>query len=204
MLKDDMDSMKQQIIGADWRRFNMSKEEKRRLRVLNIYDHNASMRLDKEHEAERLANVYKETNKEHEEWRALVQHPKNEKGKRAAVVIIQKYTHKWMARRAYLKLLSVTTFIQYCCRQLRVRKELQRIQQEAKELSIKPVSDSRMNHLEERGNDTIQIRSDSDFIIKFSIVQFYTFKHNFKSDRWIELKLDLKIPEVLVYVGVKC
>jgi hypothetical protein len=50
MLKDDMDSMKQQIIGADWRRFNMSKEEKQRLRVLNIYDHNASIRLDKEHE----------------------------------------------------------------------------------------------------------------------------------------------------------
>jgi hypothetical protein len=65
--------MKQQIIGVDWRRFNMSKEEKRRLRVLNIYDHNASMRLDKEREAKRLAKVYKETNKEHEEWRASVQ-----------------------------------------------------------------------------------------------------------------------------------
>jgi hypothetical protein len=49
-LKDDMDSMNQQIIGANRRRFNMSKEEKQRLRVLNIYDHNASIRLDKEHE----------------------------------------------------------------------------------------------------------------------------------------------------------
>jgi hypothetical protein len=29
----------------------MSKEEKQRLRVLNIYDHNASMRLDKKREA---------------------------------------------------------------------------------------------------------------------------------------------------------
>jgi hypothetical protein len=67
-----VDLMKQQIIGVDWRRFNMSKEEKRRLRVLNIYDHNASMRLDKEREAERLAKVYKETNKECKEWRALV------------------------------------------------------------------------------------------------------------------------------------
>jgi hypothetical protein len=28
--------------------------------------------LDKEREAERLAKVYKETNKEREEWRALV------------------------------------------------------------------------------------------------------------------------------------
>ena len=44
----------------------MSKEEKQRLRVSNIYDHNASIRLDKEREVERLAKVYKETNKEHE------------------------------------------------------------------------------------------------------------------------------------------
>jgi esterase/lipase len=43
-LKDYMDSMKQHISGADRRRFNMSKEEKQRLRVSNIYDHNASMR----------------------------------------------------------------------------------------------------------------------------------------------------------------
>jgi len=44
----------------------MSKEEKQRLWVLNIYDHNASMRLEKEREAERLVKVYKETNKERE------------------------------------------------------------------------------------------------------------------------------------------
>jgi hypothetical protein len=42
-------------------------------------------------------------------------------------VIIQKYTRNWMARRAYLKLLSVTTFIPCCCRQLRARKDLQRL-----------------------------------------------------------------------------
>jgi hypothetical protein len=71
------------------------------------------------------------------------------------VVIIQKYTRNWMAIRAYLKLLAATTFIQCCCRQLRARKELQRLQQEAKELSIKLVDDSRTNHLEKRGNDTI-------------------------------------------------
>jgi hypothetical protein len=63
-LKDDMDSMKQQISRVDRRRFNMSKEDKRRLRVSNIYDHNASMKLDKEREAKRLARVYEETNKE--------------------------------------------------------------------------------------------------------------------------------------------
>jgi hypothetical protein len=50
----------------------MRKEEKWRLRVLNIYYYNASMRLDKEREVERLAKVYKETNKERKEWRALV------------------------------------------------------------------------------------------------------------------------------------
>jgi len=45
----------------------MSKEKKLRLQVSNIYDHNAFMMLDKEHEAERIAKVYKETNKKHEE-----------------------------------------------------------------------------------------------------------------------------------------
>jgi hypothetical protein len=47
--------------------YNISKEKKPRLRVSNIYDHNASMMLDKEHEVERIAKVYKETNKKHEE-----------------------------------------------------------------------------------------------------------------------------------------
>jgi len=52
------------------------------------------MRLDKEHEAERLAKIYKETNEEREEWRASVQRQKDEKQKRAVVVIIQKYICK--------------------------------------------------------------------------------------------------------------
>jgi hypothetical protein len=47
------------IGGADRRRFTMSKEEKLRFRVSNIYAHNAFMMLDKEREAERLAKVYK-------------------------------------------------------------------------------------------------------------------------------------------------
>jgi hypothetical protein len=70
-------------------------------------------------------------------------------------------------------------------------------------LSIKPIGDSRINHIEERRNDSIQVRSDLDFIVKFFIVQFYAFEHNSKSNRWIELKLDLMISEVLFYVGVK-
>ena len=36
------------------------------------------MRLDKEPEVEQLAKVYKETNKEREEWRALIQNQKHE------------------------------------------------------------------------------------------------------------------------------
>jgi hypothetical protein len=55
--------MSQQISGVDWRRFTMIKEEKPRLRVSNIYAHNAFMMLDKERGAERLTKVYKETNK---------------------------------------------------------------------------------------------------------------------------------------------
>jgi hypothetical protein len=83
--------------------------------------------LDKERETERLAKVYKETNKEREEWRVSVQRQKDKKQKRIAVVIIEKYIRKWKARRAYLKLLSATMFIQCCGKQVRARKELQRL-----------------------------------------------------------------------------
>ena len=37
------------------------------------------MMLDKERGVERLANVYKKTNKKREEWRASVQHQKDKK-----------------------------------------------------------------------------------------------------------------------------
>jgi hypothetical protein len=52
-------------------------------------------------------------------------------------------------------------------------KELQGLQKEAKTLSLISVNDSRMNHLEERGNDTIQAikkQSDSDSDIKCTTV----------------------------------
>jgi len=49
---------------------------------------------------------------------------------------------------------------------LLARKELQRLQKEAKEFSIQIIGDSRTNHLEERGNDTIQEMSNSDFDVK--------------------------------------
>jgi hypothetical protein len=43
------------------------------------------------------------------------------------------------------------TFIQSCWQRLLARKELQRLQKEAKELSIQLIGDSRTNHLEESG-----------------------------------------------------
>jgi myosin heavy subunit len=147
--------------------------------------------LDKERVVEQLAKVYKETNKECEEWRASVQRQRNKKQKRVTMVIIQKYTHKWMTRRVYLKLLSTTIFIQCCCRQLRARKELQRLKQEAKVLCIKPIGDFRMNLIEERGNDTIwamkkQLNSDSD--VNYTTIQFHSNRYNSQSDHWIGLK----------------
>jgi hypothetical protein len=45
-----------------------------------------------------------------------------------------------MARHAYLKLLSATTFTQCCWMQECASQELQRLQQEANELFIKTIS----------------------------------------------------------------
>jgi hypothetical protein len=61
------------------------------------------MRLDKECEDERIAKIYKETNKEREEGRASVQHQKDEKLKNAVVIIFQKYIYSQvqMVRRAF-------------------------------------------------------------------------------------------------------
>ena len=73
------------------------------------------------------------------------------------------------------------------------KKRTPKVSTRGKELSIKPVGDSRMNYLEERGNDMIQARSNSDCGIKIPTVQFYTIEHNSKSHRWIELKLYQKI-----------
>ena len=81
----------------------------------------------------------------------------------------------------------VATFIQSCWRRLLARKELQRLQKEAKEFSIQLVGDLRMNHLEERGNDMIQARLNSDFDVKCATMQFYGNSHNSQFDCWIEL-----------------
>jgi len=121
------------------------------------------------------------------------------------VVVIQKYTCKWMARHVYFKLLSATIFIQ-CYRQLRAKKELQRLKQKAKELSIKPVGDSRTNHIEEKGNDTtwaMKKQSDSDSNVKYVIVQFYNNSHNSQSERWIGLKLYVESLDMFSYHELK-
>ncbi|KAG5235240.1 hypothetical protein IMY05_011G0062900 [Salix suchowensis] len=44
-------------------------------------------------------------------WEKELQCQKNERRGRAVVLIIQKHKHKWLLQRAYLKILSVTTFI---------------------------------------------------------------------------------------------
>ena len=67
-----------------------------------------------------------------------------------------------------------------------------RIKQEAND-PTNPIQDSRVNLLEEGGNDivqpcdTTQARSSLDFSVKFSTVQFYAIKHNSKSNCWIML-----------------
>jgi 4-alpha-glucanotransferase len=62
------------------------------------------------------------------------------------------------------------TFIQSYWQRLLARKQLQQVQKEAKEFSIKLVGDSRMKYLEERGNDTIQEWSNSDFDVKCATI----------------------------------
>jgi len=83
------------------------------------------------------------------------------------------------------------------------KKKLQRLQKEAKELSIQVVGDSTTNHLEERGNDTIQARSNSDFDVKYATIQFYSNNHNSQSDRWIVLKVFIESPDIFSYLGLK-
>jgi hypothetical protein len=83
------------------------------------------------------------------------------------------------------------------------RKELQRLQNEVKELSIQLIGDSRMNHLEEKGNDTIQTRSNSDFDVKCAIILFYGNNHISQSNSWIALKFYVGSPDMLYYLGLK-
>jgi hypothetical protein len=98
---------------------------------------------------------------------------------------------------------TAATFIQSCWRRLLARKELQRLRKKAMELSIKLVGDSRTNHLEERGNDTIQERSNSDFDVKCAAIQFYGNSHNSQSDRRIKLTFYVESLDMFSYLGLK-
>jgi len=98
---------------------------------------------------------------------------------------------------------TAATFIQSYWRWLLARKELQRLQKEATELSIQLVGDSRMNHLEKRGNNMIQIRSNSDFNVKSATIQFYGNNHNSQFDWLIGLKFYVESSDMFSYLGLK-
>ena len=79
---------------------------------------------------------------------------------------LQKESRKYAAMMIYeieRLLLSSKVVGDDCWRRLLARKELQRLQKKAKELSIQLLGDSRTNHLEERGNDT-----DANLVITWS------------------------------------
>jgi len=51
-------------------------------------------------------------------WEKEEQRKKKERRRRVIVVIIQKHVRKWLVRRAHLKFMAVTTFIQCCWKKL--------------------------------------------------------------------------------------
>jgi hypothetical protein len=85
--------------------------------------------------------------------------------------------------------------------------EFWRLKQEANEVATNPIQDTMTNLFDESGNNTVQpcdtnqARSDSDFGIKFSTVQFYAIEHNSKSKRWIELKFTRRFQRYLSILG---
>ena len=122
------------------------------------------------------------------------------------MVIIQKYVRKWLVQRAYLKFLSVIISIQCCWRKVLAIRGFRRLKQEATEVTIDVIQDSRANLLEEGGNDTVQpcdttqVRSDSDFGVKSATVQVYGNNRNSQSDRWIKLIFYVDSPNIFYYL----
>jgi hypothetical protein len=70
-------------------------------------------------------------------------------------------------------------------------------------LSIQLIGDLRMNHLETRGNGTIQERSNSDFDVKCVTIQVYSNSHNSQSNHWIKLTFYVESPDMVSYIGLK-
>jgi hypothetical protein len=48
----------------------------------------------------------------------------------------------------------------------------------------------------------IQEMSNSDSDVKYATIQFYGNSHNSQSDRWIELKVYVKSPDMFSYLGL--
>jgi hypothetical protein len=85
------------------------------------------------------------------------------------------------------------------------KKNFKDLKKKATTLSIIPVNDLRMIHLEERWNDMIRAtkkQSDSDSDVKCAIVQFHNNNHRFQFDCWIELKFNMGSPDMFSYLGL--
>jgi hypothetical protein len=68
-------------------------------------------------------------------------------------------------RNDYRRKKKAATFIQSSWRRLLAKKEFYRLQKKDQNLSIILVNDSRMNHLEERRNDTIRAMKNNQIRI---------------------------------------
>jgi hypothetical protein len=85
------------------------------------------------------------------------------------------------------------------------KKRTPKASKKAKTFSLIPINDSRMNHLEERGNDTNQAmekQSDSDYDVKYTTVKFNDKSRNSKSDHWIGMKFYVGSPDMISYLGL--
>ena len=125
------------------------------------------------------------------------------------MLIIQKYVRKWLVQRAYLKFLPVTASIRCCWRKVLAIRGFRRLKQEATEVTINAIQDSRANFLGEGGSDTVQpydmtqVGSDSDFGVKSATVQVYGNNHNSQSGRWIGLIFYVDSSDISYYLGLK-
>jgi len=51
--------------------------------------------------------------------------------------------------------------------------------------------------------DTIQVRSNSDFDVKSTPIQFYGNSHNSQSERWMERTFYVASPDMFSYLCLK-
>jgi len=113
------------------------------------------MMLNKEREAKYLQRFIKKTNKERKEWRASVQRQRDKKTKEGSSGYHSKIYTQVDGKTCLFEILIGYYICSMLLQAIACKKRIQRLKQEAKELSIKPIGDSRTNHLKDRGNDTI-------------------------------------------------